>query len=179
MKRLFYLIAATSFIGGSAFAQGAENIAKRPSPPAEARQTIKGGAELVFMYSQPSVKGRTIGKDLEPMEGKVWRAGANEATIFSTSKALRIEGKPLPQGMYAFFARKQGSNWTLIFNKKFDTWGAYDYEKNKRQDVLKVTVKEEKAPAFSEKLVYRISPEGLVSLTWGDKLVQFRAATEQ
>jgi hypothetical protein len=33
-------------------------------------------------YSQPSVRrGRTIGKDLEPMEGKVFGVqGANEAT---------------------------------------------------------------------------------------------------
>ena len=63
-------------------AQEAEDKSKRPSPPAKVTQKISSGATISIDYSQPSVKGRTIGKELEPMDGKVWRTGANEATGF-------------------------------------------------------------------------------------------------
>ena len=131
MKKLLYmLVAATGLLTNPASAQ-TEDKSKRPSPPVEVSQTISGGATISIHYGQPSVKGRKIGKDLEPMEGKVWRAGANEATVFETDKAITIEGKALPAGRYAFFTKKEGKKWTLIFNKTWDTWGAYDYSKNK------------------------------------------------
>ena len=69
-------------------------------------------------YSQPSVKGREIGKDLEPKEGKVWRTGANEATVFETDGDIKVEGKPLAKGKYALFTIKNGNDWTIIFNTK-------------------------------------------------------------
>lgn len=145
----------------------------RPSLPDTVKTTISSGTTVEIDYSRPSVKGRTIGKDLEPMEGKVWRAGANEATTFAVDKAVKVEGKSLPAGKYAFFTIKNGNTWTLIFNKVFKTWGAYDYEKNKGEDALKVDVKGIKAPSFSEKVTYAIAKDGKVSLLWGDYLVNF------
>ena len=177
MKNLIYLLAATTFLFTSnVSAQENEDKSKRASPPASVTQTITGGATITISYGQPSVKGRTIGKDLEPMEGQVWRAGANEATVFETDKAIMIEGKLLAAGKYAFFTNSKGKKWTLIFNKTWKTWGAFDYQKNKGADALKVTVNEQKAPAFSEKLTYTISDNGEISLTWGDRLVRFKAS---
>src|SRR6218665_1869577 len=93
---------------------------KRPSPPAQAKETIKSGATISIDYSQPSVKGRVIGKDLEPKDEKVWRTGANEATIFEVSKDVTVEGKALPAGKYSLFTIAGANNeWTIIFNK---TW---------------------------------------------------------
>ena len=178
MKKLLYmLVAATGLLTNPASAQNAEDKSKRPSPPVEVSQTIAGGATISIHYGQPSVKGRTIGKDLEPKEGQVWRAGANEATVFETDKAITIEGKPLPAGKYAFFTKKEGKKWTLIFNKTWDTWGAYEYSKNKSGDALKVSVNEQKASSFSEKLIYTISPDGNISLNWGDIMIRFKAKT--
>ena len=175
---LFALIAIAGFSAPVHAQKKAEDKSKRPSPPAVVSQTIPGGAKITIDYSQPSVKGRTIGKDLEPMDGKIWRAGANEATVFETSKSITIEGKPLPAGKYAFFIMKNGDNWTLIFNKTSKTWGAYDYDKNKEGDVLSVTVKEQKADPFAEKLAYSIFPKGNISLVWGDKMISFMAFTK-
>ena len=163
---LNFLLLATIFV---ACAQ--EDKSKRPSPPAVAKETISSGATVTINYGQPSVKGRTIGKDLEPMEGKVWRAGANEATVFETDKDVTIEGKSLPAGKYAFFTIDNGSEWTLIFNKTFNQWGAYDYKE--ADDALRVTVKPEKAKSFSEKLAYNVDKSGKVSLLWGDHDVSF------
>src|SRR5215208_2379024 len=110
MKSVLLLgIACTTML----FACGQDDKSKRPSPPAQAKETIKSGAVISIDYSQPSVKGRTIGKDLEPMEGKVWRAGANEATVFEVSKDVKIEDQSLPAGKYAFFTIMNGDEWTL------------------------------------------------------------------
>jgi len=54
------------------------------------------------------------------------------------------------------------------------TWGAFDYNKNKDKDILKVNVKPGKAPQFSEKLTYTISKDGKVSLLWGDIETDFK-----
>ena len=168
MKQL--LFSAVLFL--SLVACGQADKSKSPSPPAIAKETIKSGAVISIDYSQPSVKGRTIGKDLEPMEGKVWRAGANEATVFETSKDVKVEDKALPAGKYGLFTIMNGDEWTIIFNKTWKQWGAFSYKE--ADDALRVKVKAGKAKAFAEKLAYTIDKSGKVSLMWGDKQVDFK-----
>lgn len=172
MKNLLMcLIAGTLFTTYSVNAQDAKK--PKPSPADTVKTTTASGTNIEIAYSRPSVKGRTIGKDLEPMEGKIWRTGANEATTFVFSKDVKVEGKALPAGKYAFFSIKNGNVWTLIFNKTWKTWGAFDYEKNKAEDALKVDVKGKKAPSFAEKVTYTVDKTGKVALLWGDYLVNF------
>lgn len=166
----FALLLTCFFISSSCKAQ---DKSKRPSQPALVKQKITSGAEISIDYSQPSVKGRTIGKDLEPKEGEVWRTGANEATIFETSKALKIEGKDLPAGKYSLFSISGKDSWTIIFNKTWKQWGAYDYKSS--DDALRITVKPQKADAFSEKMIFTIDKNGLITLLWGDIKVSFTA----
>ena len=165
------LLAGTLLLNLAACAQGDKG--SRPSPPATATGKSSGGATITINYSQPALKGRTIGKDVEPMDGKVWRAGANEATTFQVDKDVNIEGKTLPAGKYAFFTINKGNEWTLIFNKTWDTWGAFDYEKNKNNDALQVKVMAGKADKSMERLTYTIDKSGRVSLVWGTLKVDF------
>ncbi len=152
-------------------AQDTEDKSKRPSPPAQATQKIASGATITIDYSQPSVKGRTIGKDLEPMQGKVWRTGANEATVFETDKDLTIDGKTLPAGKYGFFTIFNGEDATVIFNKISKQWGAFKY--NEADDALRVKASVETASSPSEKMTFTISPKGKIDLAWGDKKMEF------
>jgi len=178
MKKLLsvaaiFTLALTSFTA-SAQAKPGEDKSKRPSPPAKVSATLASGAVVTIDYSQPSVKGRAIGKDLEPLPGKVWRTGANEATVFEVSKDVKVEGKTLAAGKYALFSIDNGKEWTLIFNKVWDTWGAYDYEKNKAQDALLVKVKKGKSDKFAERFAFTADNAGTVSLFWGDIKVDFK-----
>ena len=150
-----------------------QDKSKRPSPPAVATQELTSGALINIDYSQPSIKGRTIGKDLEPKDGEVWRTGANEATVFETSKAVKINGKELPAGKYALFTISGKDNWTIIFNKTWKQWGAYEYKQ--ADDVLRVTAKAEKSNVFTEKMTFTIDKNGLVTLLWADVKVSFTA----
>src|SRR5437868_15328890 len=116
-----------------------DDKSKRPSPPAKVTEKIKSGATISIDYSQPSVKGRMIGKDVEPMDGKVWRTGANEATVFETDKEVTINGKKLPAGKYGLFTLFNGNDVTVIFNKTWKQWGAFDYKE--ADDAIRVPVK--------------------------------------
>ena len=150
---------------------GQADKSKRPSPPALVKETLNNGTTVSIDYSQPSVKGRTIGTDLEPMEGKVWRTGANEATVFETDKDVKVEGQTLPAGKYGLFSIMNGDEWTIIFNKTWKQWGAFAYKE--ADDALRVKVKSKKAPAFSEQMTFQVAKDGKVSLLWGNIEVDF------
>lgn len=163
MKRLLFPVVL--FLSFGAFAQN------QPSPPAKVSETTSDGTTITISYGQPSVKGRTIGSDLEPMEGKVWRTGANKATVFEVSKDVKVEGQALAAGKYGLFTLVNGDEWTIIFNKTWDQWGAFNYKE--ADDALRVKVKGKKAAAFSEKMTFAIDKAGKVSLMWGDRLAEF------
>ena len=176
MKALFLFLIASCVIS-VATAQDTNkpgkhrNGADAPSPPAFVVQTLTNGTVVSVDYSQPSVKGRTIGKDIEPSNGKVWRTGANEATRFEVSKNVKIEGKELPAGKYGLFTISGDDEWTIIFNKTWDQWGAFNYKD--ADDALRVKVKPGKAKEFAEKMTFLINKSGKVSLLWGDIQVDF------
>lgn len=167
MKQL--LFSAVLFL--SLVACGQEDKSKRPSPPALVKETTSKGVTISIDYSQPSVKGRTIGKNLEPMDGKVWRTGANEATVFEINKDVKVEGKSLAKGKYGLFTLVNGDEWTIIFNKTWDQEGAWNYKE--ADDALRVKVKGAKAEAFSEKMTFKINKQGKVTLLWGDRKMEF------
>lgn len=109
------------------------------SPKASVTQMV-GMTEMSIDYHAPSVKGRAIWGDLVPYDS-VWRTGANEATVISFSDDVTIEGKKLAAGKYALFTiPSKSGEWTIIFNKKKDLWGAFGYDK--ADDILRVKVKQ-------------------------------------
>jgi hypothetical protein len=114
---------------------------KKASP--EERVTFRvDDAEITVQYSRPSKKGRAIFGDLVPY-GKVWRTGANEATLLETTKDLTLGGRPLAAGTYTLWTIPQAGSWTVIVNNKMYPWGVtYDGEaqRDPAGDVLSVEV---------------------------------------
>jgi hypothetical protein len=135
---------------------------------------VVGLTEVKIDYGRPGVKGRTIWGELVPYN-KVWRAGANEATIISFSSDVLIEGQKLSAGKYSFFAIPAKEEWTLIFNKVAEQWGAYEY--NEAEDALRITVKPQ-SNGFQEWLTYSITKTGdksaVVNLEWEKVKVPFK-----
>lgn len=172
MKKLLSVALLSGLFTMQAFAQKpAEDKTKRPSPPAQVTQEIAGGATITINYSQPSIKGRTIGKDVDPMDGKVWRTGANEATTFETDKDVSVNGVALPAGKYSLFSIWNGDDVTLIFNKTWEQWGAFEYKEG--DDQLRIKTKAVDNNPATEKFTFAVSPQGEVSLLWGPKKVSF------
>lgn len=138
----------------------------RPSPPMEIKGKLQD-AQVSISYSSPSVKGRTIWGDLVPY-GKVWRTGANEATIFETDKDIIIQDQKLPAGKYALFTIPGETEWTWVFNSVWDQWGAYKYDES--QDVLRINTISQKSSINNEQLRFEIADDK-VSLYWENLLI--------
>lgn len=164
MKKTIQLKAAALFAFAMLFSAVTFAQTKPVESPRDSVSATVNGATISINYGSPSVKGRKVFGELEAY-GKVWRAGANEATVFTTSKDIWVEGKKLPAGTYGFFTIPTATTWTIIFNKVAKQWGAYKYDE--AQDALRVTVKPVKS-TMNERLVYKITPKGF-SLNW-DKL---------
>jgi hypothetical protein len=116
----------------------------RPSPPAKAACSFSGGKKITVNYSSPRMKGRKIYGELVPY-GKVWRAGANEATTFVTDTNLTVGGKDVPAGSYTIFAVPAQDKWTLEISKKTGEWGVpYPGE---AEDFARIDMKVSQLPA--------------------------------
>jgi hypothetical protein len=138
----------------------------KPSPAATANGKV-GNANVTVSYSSPAVKGRKIWGELVPY-GKVWRAGANEATIFQTDTDLTVEGKKLPAGKYSLFAIPGENEWTIIFNSETGQWGVKQggvANLDRGKDVLSVNVKPRKSNSMNERLTYEVRNNSLI-LKW-------------
>jgi hypothetical protein len=139
---------------------------KRPSPPATVTGKVNG-ATITIDYSSPSVKGRKIWGELVPYN-KVWRTGANEATLFNTDKEIKIEGKPLPSGKYSIYTIPGEKEWVFIFNSQTGQSGVKENgetSEDPAKDVLRVTVKPEKSVSFNERMKFDVEKNGF-SLLW-------------
>jgi hypothetical protein len=118
---------------------------------------------------------RQKGEPIVPWD-HVWRAGANEATLFTTSDDILVNGQLLAAGKYSMhmIPAKDG-NWTVIFNKDDGQWGSFTYDASK--DALRVKTKAEMDPANMELLTYYFDPVGdtsaTVNLRWEKAHVPF------
>src|SRR5581483_11167685 len=123
----------------------------RVSPKSSLMQTV-GLTDVTITYSRPGVKGRQIWGARVPWD-KVWSTGANEATTFTVSDDVTINGQRLPKGTYRLPTIPGKDQWTIIFNNVANQWGSFNYDASK--DALRVTAKPEKAP-FTEMMTFEV-----------------------
>ena len=162
------LLAFSLLLVGTVSAQ--KDKSKRKSPPAQVTEKV-GGTTVTIDYSRPSKRGRDIFGGLEEY-GKVWRTGANESTWIEVSADVSIEGKTLPAGKYGLFSIPGKDEWTIIFNKKWDGWGAYEYKEE--EDVLRVKVEPVSTDEVVEMFTIDIAKSGEVSMAWDQTSVTFK-----
>lgn len=178
-------------------AQGPTARTPRASQKANVMQTI-GVTDVTITYSRPGVKARKIWGDAPPgadntntatlddqnkrpkdavivPNGHVWRTGANEATTFSVTDDVLINGQKLSAGLYSLHTIPNKNEWTIIFNSDAGQWGSFDYDATK--DVLRVTAKPQWVTENQEWLLYSmpvVSPTSAqVVIRWEKVAVPF------
>src|SRR5215831_11221867 len=171
----------------------------RPSQKASVTQTV-GVTDITITYSRPPVKGRLIYADApasmevrakgeatldnqndrkpgEPIVpyNHVWRAGANDATVFQVSDDVLINGQPLKAGTYSLHAVPGKDEWTIIFNSDAGQWGSFSYDSKK--DALRVKTKPQPVGENQEWLIYTFDPvsenSATVNIRWEKVRVPF------
>lgn len=137
------------------------------SPAATATGKLANGTNVTIKYSAPSVKGRKVWGDLVPYN-KVWRAGANEATVIEFDKDVTIEGKAVPKGKYSVYAIPTDKQWEIVINSQTGQWGINRDQSTTRdpaKDVAVVKVTPKKSSSMNEALKYTVNSNGF-SLLW-------------
>ena len=85
------------------------------------------GADISITYGRPHLRDRTVGNTVEPLDGSVWRLGADEATTFVTNRDLMVGATHVPAGEYTLWALTSGDTTELIVNAEIGQWGTeYD-----------------------------------------------------
>src|SRR3954454_7957917 len=121
----------------------------RPSPNASVTQMV-GITDITIKYSRPGVKGREIWGKLVPY-GEVWRSGANENTTITFSTPVKGEGHELAAGTYGLQTIPAAGDWTIIFSKDANEWGAFSYKQ--ADDALRAQAKPQPAE-FRERMAF-------------------------
>ncbi len=83
-----------------------------------------------------------------------WRAGANENTTFTVTRAVKVQGQPLAAGTYGLHMIPGQDEWTVIFSKDASNWGSFWYDP--KDDALRVKTKADKSE-YHEWLTYEFT----------------------
>src|SRR5215467_3721831 len=134
MRKLFIV----SIIIALSFFSNAQSL---KTPPASPPQTIKqdfGLSSIELSYSRPGIKNRKVFGDLVPF-GKVWRTGANNATIITFDDDVSVGNTKVPAGKYGLLTIPDKDTWTIIITKQLDVTSPAAYKQE--NDVARVGVK--------------------------------------
>ena len=135
-----------------------------------------GEVPVVINYGSPAVNDRVIYGDLVPYN-KVWRTGANEATRITFQRDVMVgkSNTKLTAGTYALFSLPSSrEDWTIIFNKIADQWGAYDYEES--SDAARVKAESKPASEKAERMDFALDGND-IQMMWDDLVVAFPVVT--
>src|SRR5204863_9922902 len=154
----------------AAFALTAPLLAQEKKPRVSPHETVNatiGDAKITIVYGRPYTKDpksgekRKIWGGLVPY-GKVWRIGADEATLFTTDKEVSIGGTSIAAGTYSLYLWPEEGGAKLIVNKQTGQWGTkYDQS----QDLVRIDMKKEAADKAVDQFTVAID-KGLLKLMW-------------
>ncbi|MEZ0608076.1 DUF2911 domain-containing protein [Fibrella sp. WM1] len=136
------------------------------SPKAVA-QVTQNGISVKVIYSQPSKRGRTVFGEVVKYD-KVWRTGANAATIIELAQDVRLGGNRLAKGRYSLYTIPTLTDWTVIINRRTGQWGV-SYKED--ADIMRLTVPTRTYTPAAEQFFISFEPQpGGVNmlLTWDE-----------
>ncbi|HVU32114.1 MAG TPA: DUF2911 domain-containing protein [Opitutaceae bacterium] len=94
------------------------------------------GNRVTIVYGRPYTNDpythhpRKIWGGLVP-DGKIWRLGADEATLLVTQRAIKLGGLDVPAGAYTLFMLPAADGSAeLIVNREIGQWGIDPYHKD-------------------------------------------------
>jgi Protein of unknown function (DUF2911) len=172
-----FAVAATLVYSTPAMAQAAKKKQRQRISPHETITATIDGNEMKLVYGRPYSKKpgtddvRKIWGELVPY-GKVWRTGADEATLLTTAQPIEIGGYSLAAGTYSLFTvPNEDGTGKLVINKKTGQWGIpYNEESEKANELARVDLKRSMLDKAVDQFTMAIEPEsgggGLLKMMW-------------
>lgn len=149
-------------------------LAQQPRvSPMDVTGTVIAGNRVTIWYSRPNIKDpktgqpRKIWGELVPY-GKVWRTGANEATLLVIQKPIEVGGITVPAGAYTLFTLPmEDGTAKLIINKQIGQWGLQYDEK---QDLARVDMKKDPLDKSVDQFTMAVTGTppsgGMIKMMW-------------
>jgi hypothetical protein len=175
------LAGAASLVAVTARAEPAERVPAPAAPRARVspHETISAridGNRVTIVYGRPYTKDpktgqpRKIWGGLVPF-GKVWRTGADEATLLVTQQPLELGGTALPAGAYTLYTLPaEDGSAQLLINQHIGQWGADPYDAG--QEIARVALKKDslESPVNQFTMAIEKNPNGggVLKLAWED-----------
>jgi hypothetical protein len=118
-------------------------------------------------YSKDPKTGqiRKIWGGLVP-DGKIWRMGADEATLLITQQPIVLGETTVPAGAYTLFMLPTGEGAKLVINKQLGQWGLQYDEK---QDLARVDLKKEPLDKTVDQFTMAVEKAGnggVIKMMW-------------
>ena len=136
------------------------------SPHVKTEWTIDG-ASIAIEYGRPYLKGRSDAEAMPP--GTPWRTGADEATTFTTDKALKFGSLSLAPGTYTINTVPGEKEWQLVIGKlgKPGQWGI-PYNESLEIGRSPMSLSKTKAPVEQVTISIDDTPAGgTLRVEWG------------
>lgn len=135
--------------------------------PHETTSTVVERDRVTLTYGRPYTKGRKIWGGLVPYD-KVWRTGADEATLLITQKPIVIGGTTVPAGAYTLFTLPaEDGSAKLIINKQLGQWGLqYDEGQDLARVDLKKDTLDQPVDQFTMGIAKNPSGGGILKMSW-------------
>jgi hypothetical protein len=173
MNKLMSVLTIGTIIGATSPSMAQQH--KRISPHETVSKVIDGN-RVTIVYGRPYTKDPTSGQDrniwgdLVPYD-KVWRTGADEATLLITQKPIVIAGTTVPAGAYSLWTLpNQDGTAKLIINKQIGQWGLGPGSYDDKQDLVRVDLKKEALDTPVDQFTMAVSKDpsggGVLSMMW-------------
>jgi len=155
-------------------AQSKVQIRVTSASPSAAFEQEVGSAKIKVTYSRPLVRGRKIFGELVPFD-KLWRTGASDCTVITTSEDIAFGNNVLKAGSYSIFTIPSGNEWTIIINTDTTLHGETGYDEKK--DVMRFKVPVEKSANFYETFTIELNDinskgEAFLKIFWENTMVK-------
>jgi len=149
---------------------------QRVSPHETISATIDGN-KVTLVYGRPFSKSpktgeiRKIWGALVPY-GKVWRTGADEATLLTTEQPMVLGGTDIPAGTYSLFTLPAADGTAkLIVNKKTGQWGIpYKEQSEATNELARIDLKKDTLDKAVDQFTMAIEPNpaggGVLKMMW-------------
>jgi hypothetical protein len=173
-SQLAGILVAAAVIGGATLLTAAR------LSPHETVSAVIDGNRVTIVYGRPYTKEHNSGEvrkiwgGLVPY-GKVWRTGADEATLLITQKPIDFGGTAVPAGAYTLWTVPDENGGKLVISKQIGQWGTQYDESG---DFARVDLKREPLGTPLDQFNIVISKGagggGVIKLQWED--AQYTAA---
>lgn len=155
-------------------AQEKIQIRTTSASPASSFEQEVGSTKIKIAYSRPLVRGRKIFGELVPFD-KLWRTGASDCTVITTSEDISFGNSILKAGSYSIFSIPSINEWTIIINTDITLHGETGYDEKK--DVMRFKVPTEKSLYFYETFTIELNDinskgEAFLKIFWENTMVK-------